>query len=379
MSTPFLCAAVGHILASVTIAFVDPAALTKRYLTFLLIVLFVCGSIITTSGTSFRHELFSMYMFGYGLHAHYFLCLMRISSPGTSSGGKPLSSVEKWTWAIKSLFTPRRPRQANTSLEKNQDVPTRAQFLIKKSWTFVWSYSLYDLLTTFPFLPVFLHQPPSFQPAHGVLFTRLPSITQDGLVTRIYITANSVFSSYLSLLATHTACSIAAVAVFNSPVSSWSQPLFGPISAAYSLRRYFSHFWHHLMRPAFTANASWLIQTVLRVPQDSPCTRPAILFLAFLASGLMHTVAGQAPAPCAHLGPLYYNIAFAVAIVGEDLLQREYLRYVKRIALVRSDRVKMLERCAGYAWVVLWHLEAIPRVIYPTIYCHSKGVTQGLA
>src|SRR5271156_5629712 len=97
-----LLAAFAHFFSSIAITFLDPAALARRYAVLFLILPCLVLAVQNVSA-SFVGELFAMYMVGFGLHAHYFLCLMRIASPQQTDSGADLDPFARWLWACQSL------------------------------------------------------------------------------------------------------------------------------------------------------------------------------------------------------------------------------------------------------------------------------------
>lgn len=133
-------------------------------------------------------------------------------------------------------------------------------------------------------------------------------------------------------------------------------------------------FWHKLMRKAFTGHASLLVYDVLGMPRRAPRSRAAIIFLAFLISGVMHSLATPLPLMCAAPLTMLYYCGVGATVVLEYGLQRLIERhFIKRTGLT-SDSSFL--RVLGYIWVLFFHLWTTAKTTYPLTFCNSNLGTE---
>jgi len=133
-----------------------------------------------------------------------------------------------------------------------------------------------------------------FSPEKKFLFKRLADprrspVTSRELLIRCHLVLDLVLPDWLLLSSYHDILAIIAVSLdLNSP-EEWP-PLFGSIFEATTVRKYWSCFWHALIRRSFTAHASLLSRRVLGLRRGSLEARYVDNGLVFLLSGLMHTL-----------------------------------------------------------------------------------------
>lgn len=136
--------------------------------------------------------------------------------------------------------------------------------------------------------------PSDFSPSQEAFLRRIPSclitstscITSREVVIRLWYILERILPDYLILSSCHDLLGILAVSTRLNEVEEWNTPLFGSIFQAFTVRRYWSFFWHHLIYRSFSAWAGFFTSSVLRVKR----TRYANNALVFLLSGLMHAL-----------------------------------------------------------------------------------------
>ena len=93
-----------------------------------------------------------------------------------------------------------------------------------------------------------------------------------------WISLYCVIQLYIGLIAFVT------VALGLDKVKSWP-PAFGPITEAYTVRRFRAIFWHKYQQQKMAKPAAYVIHEILRVPNGTLLSRYMHLFLTFLISG----------------------------------------------------------------------------------------------
>ncbi|KAF4554700.1 Acetyltransferase TRI7-like protein [Elsinoe fawcettii] len=160
-------------------------------------------------------------------------------------------------------------------------------------------------------------------------------------------------------------------------------PVFGNITDAYTVRRYWSHFWHYLMRKSFTLPAATICKKV-GLPEKSNLTRFVIVVLAFYFSAVMHILSASPYERCIS-GPelRYYTSAVVVITVEEILIAMG--KKVKRMIKPRKTRTSITDtkstepypvrrvekeaphimlRVLGFIWVLSFHVWMTSNLIY---------------
>ena len=208
--------------------------------------------------------------------------------------------------------------------------------------------------------------------AHETFLRRLPDVTG----REASIRANAVLSVYflsrpLTYVLLHDVLACVFVGLGLDEPHEWP-PLFGSISEAYTVRRYWSHFCDRLLYRPLTLWLKFLLRvlfgfgTPLRPWVGS--RRHLLNFLTFLSSGVMHawslrlvglTCGGRQEV-------LFWCLNFAV-IAGESLVER----FVSPLrARVRSGQVPgVLEKGIGYLWVFAFFFWASPKFQYVQMRC----------
>jgi hypothetical protein len=363
----FLLLALAHFLASLGFVFLSPEHLFARYVLFFLILPLLAFS-IRNADALYLGDFFSMYAFGFGLYAHYFLCILRLAAPRATINNAKELRLERWYWACGALFTPRRELLETPQMHAQMH-ESRGRFLLRESWKLMLCISTYTILDKVPILIAILGRLPDFSSKKDSLFTY--DTTVDDLITRAYVAGCATLIPYCILRGAFSFSAIFSIAVLGTPYSQWQTPLFGPISSAWSLRRWFNGFWYKLMRKGFTVNASWFVERYLGLTRGTVASRIAILLVSFAMSGIMHAAAAWSIDRHCGSGTrvLWYNLALALAIIVEDIVQRIYVLVLKEMGFKRNTCFTKAERIVGYCWVALWFVEALPRVWNPNIRC----------
>lgn len=370
----FAPAITSQAIAALTMAFIPKADVGARFTAVLLIAACSFWAIAAVDRLTDEGQLCAEYTFGFILHANVFLVLLRLSAPKNGTRWSRLM------WATGALFTPRRdlPKKRKRKGVPSTKVPTFIAFQTLK--VLICGAFSNHLTQHFLFLDLV--------PMQGILPGKESltlQILRDGLhgdalerqlLVRAEIALSGLLQPYLLLNSTHAFVSIFAVLFFNSQPGAWP-PLFGSIFDAYSVGRFYSHFWSRLMRKAFTYNASFLTSRVLRIRPWTPKGRCAVVMLSFVLSGLMHTVSGWTPEGCGSWMPTWTYLATGVVVLAERGLMWGYARLMHKRKGGRGLGWpwKSWEiwgwRLLGYCWVVFWWMEILPWGAMPAMRCHG--------
>lgn len=250
-------------------------------------------------------------------------------------------------------------------------VPSRRTFLREKASLLLSCYLVLDLLTL------------ASQPDQNPVLYRPSNISWSNAgnrsVERLVIRSASTFGFWLSLYCIIQAymgsMAFLSVALGFSEVNSW-RPGFGPISEAYSVRRFWGIFWHKYQQQKMSSPASFVTNSVLGLPKGTPVSRYTHLFLTFFISGLMHAMTDLAEGfTWQQSGSLRFFCTQAVGIIVEDGIRTFY-----RWALPnwkQASTHQTFNKILGYIWVVIFMVWSTPAWIYPSLYA-NKGEDKDL-
>ncbi|MCJ1349639.1 hypothetical protein MMC31_007880 [Peltigera leucophlebia] len=141
------------------------------------------------------------------------------------------------------------------------------------------------------------------------------------------------------------------------------RPNFGPIGEAYSVRRFWSVFWHQHLRKYFTALADLIVYKAFRLPKGKLVTRYLHLSLIFFISGLVHVWIefGQG-VPVRHSGSIQFFVTQIVGIMLEDTVQAVY-RTTRGVKW--GTPPTLMARAVGYVWLAVFLWWSTPIWFYP--------------
>lgn len=368
---PLAPALAAHAVAALTMALIPPKDTGARFAAVIAIAALCLHAIGATDRSTDGWQCYAEYMFGFILHANCFLVLLQLGAPKTEK-----TTWQRLRWSTTALFTPRRtlPKTA-TSMKTAPNPWIFALSRLALSITLAAAYNYLQHDYSFPFAvndPVLSHADVApdkvsllLQLYHGIL-------TRRALQIRAQMSFLAITMPALLLSSTHALFSALAVTLCAAHPADWP-PLFGSIFDAYSVRRWYSHFWDKLMRKALTINAAWVTSRVLGLRPGSATGRCCIVMLSFTMSGFMHTMSSWQPGPCASWMTMWTYVATGAVILLERGVQAVYARLVHgRKGL--GWRWKTWEiwawRLVGYCWVVFWWLEVLPWAIMPHMRCH---------
>lgn len=119
-------------------------------------------------------------------------------------------------------------------------------------------------------------------------FCNTPITSRDFLI-RFWLGLDLVVSDSLALSSFHDILSIISVSLDLDSPDEWP-PLFSSITQAYTVRNFWSRFWHRLIYRSFRAHSSLFARKILGIRRGSILARYVNNALVFLLSGLMHTL-----------------------------------------------------------------------------------------
>ncbi|KAJ4366414.1 hypothetical protein N0V83_008050 [Neocucurbitaria cava] len=193
---------------------------------------------------------------------------------------------------------------------------------------------------------------------------------------RIHTTFDWLFISLILYDLTHSLFALLFTCLLRfDPPSTWSLSLFGPLTAATSVRNYWSNHWHNYIYHSFSAHAKVLTRGWLGMQRGKWTTRVVENTLVFAASGGMHSAVRWVQEGYGE-GGVWFIAVFYVsqmgAILVEDVVLRVW-RCLKQKAGIREGEsdwwwwwVNGVERAVGYVWVFGWFMWSVP------LYVHTR-------
>lgn len=149
----------------------------------------------------------------------------------------------------------------------------------------------------------------------------------------------------------HSVFAAAHVGLGIDTPEEWSLSLFGPISEAWSVRRYWSRYWHNYIYHSFSGHIKCVTRGWLGMRRGSVLTRLVENTLVFFASGLMHSLVRWQQAPQDDVWAItVFYLAQMIPLVIESVVVY-YWRKGKKTMGLTDDR-KWLS-CAEYAMDML--------------------------
>lgn len=237
------------------------------------------------------------------------------------------------------------------------------------------------------FMPIGMNE---FDPLHQVYFRRLLSsfqaqdiyeyeaVTLRETLLRSAFVAWWTFSAVAMLDGSHAALSLIAVSLcrFDTP-SEWP-PIFGPLSAAWSMRRFWGRFWHQITRRTYTNYGEIVSRRILGLRAGSVMDKLIVIFGIFFLSGVAHAVVSWRLGDCAWGGDVWwFCLNFGVGM-GEVVVLGVVRAAMKRIG--REDWIQTVQgslfgRVIGYIWVFGFMFWSVPKWQYPKVYCVLEALS----
>lgn len=162
-----------------------------------------------------------------------------------------------------------------------------------------------------------------FAPPHQVLFRRLlwpstgPEFTRREIQIRLLTSVFWIWQGFLMLHTCHVLLSIFFVTILRIDTPEEWPPLFDSPMQAYSVRQFWSKFWHRMTVPGSTSSGKLVARWVGGIVPGSRLEKPFIAFWTFLLSGMYHAIAdwqaGEACVPSADL--LFFIANFGAAAI----------------------------------------------------------------
>ncbi|KAK8129695.1 membrane bound O-acyl transferase family-domain-containing protein [Apiospora kogelbergensis] len=237
----------------------------------------------------------------------------------------------------------------------------RASFLSSLQTQIIFAcvaYLLLDLAASAP-------QPPAMllQPSKQALWKGVSELSLPDAAFRFIGSVGFYVSTAILLSVVHSTV-VAMGAVLNWWDFDSCVPLFGSVSEAYTVRKFWGSVWHQCLRRLLTGPADLISDSILRIPRGTLLSRYSRLLLAFTISGALHhagdIAVGVRPQDA---GGGRFFILQGLVIMLEDFVQH-IVATNSSLARNSPARDQIFKRI-GFVWVLCVMAWSTPTWFYP--------------
>ncbi|KAL2209712.1 hypothetical protein CC79DRAFT_1367887 [Sarocladium strictum] len=209
-----------------------------------------------------------------------------------------------------------------------------------------------------------------------LLFSGTTTFSSFDVALRLLLPLQWLWWNFLYLERYHDCLAIIFVSILQSDSTESWPPLFGNITEAYSVKRFWGKFWHRIVANRLALLALPLSRHVFRCRPGSTLDKASIAFGIFLFSGLGHALVAWRAGEGHVLRDVFFYVANFGAATAEVVLQRMGRRWKITSFLVNveeeqqrkySSVLRLAVRALGYCWVYLWFVWVLPRWQFPKL------------
>ncbi|KAI0114680.1 membrane bound O-acyl transferase family-domain-containing protein [Hypoxylon sp. NC0597] len=277
--------------------------------------------------------------------------LWRVDRPPQEAMSMASFSLQKSSWTLNAMINLRGIRWSSETRNlpkriKEGEKESKARFLLLQLVDFCWMFLMVDLVSQLG-LRLFFIDPTSGKPYVNSKGLSIQSHDMLGSLAKAFVYgAGPYFVTNMQ----YVACSIVAVILGLSQPEDWP-PLYGKLREATTVRKFWSKFWHQMIRKGITSFSNAFAR-FLGMKKGSTTYSYVHLWTAFAISGAFH--AGSMlilPSPVnitqseRTVGILLYFLWQALAITLEDFIQWTWRR-------VFGPKPPGWSTVVGYVWVV---------------------------
>ncbi|KAH8200209.1 hypothetical protein TruAng_005657 [Truncatella angustata] len=190
-------------------------------------------------------------------------------------------------------------------------------------------------------------------PKKSNLIRRLGDVSWREVMLRSILVPDFIAQTWLFVNCTYQTLAAVTVALEIYRPEDWPR-LFGDISDAYTIRRFWSKFWHRLVYRPYGGLARMLAEKALGLKKSSQIYWPVESFLIFTISGFAHVVVTIAlQYRCGLFSDLYFFWLQFLGIAFEETIRR-----------LAGNRIPK-NRWLGYVWVYVFFFWCLPKNYFP--------------
>ncbi|KAM0354334.1 hypothetical protein ACHAPU_001378 [Fusarium lateritium] len=282
------------------------------------------------------------------------LCLSRLSFDREASA-LPKFAINRLLfgfsnlWNMRGVGTSKEISQIPPWSSKDSLVPSRGQETKRHAKNAIIAYLVLD---------VFANQPPPdlekmMSPRNEQLLARFGEVNSEEAIFRLFASFGFWLNTVCVIQLTNSAFSLLYLGLNIYPVKMLP-PIWGRLSDAYSIRRFWGNFWHQTLRRHLTSLSDFVVHGVLHLPRGL-LARYCKLILCFFISGALHFPADKALGISAQESNVIgYFLTTALAIMCEDGVQH-----------ISGGVRGSWRRYVGYVWVAFYMYLMTPSWGYP--------------
>ncbi|KAK8016626.1 hypothetical protein PG993_014815 [Apiospora rasikravindrae] len=230
---------------------------------------------------------------------------------------------------------------------------SRTRFLSHTALTIVVCYLLLDIMDSSADAEV---SAKFYTPEKVSVFSRISDVSLEELAMRLFAAAGLCTGLISFQRGVYSIAAFLCVATRVSDPDDWP-PFNGPLTETYSLRCFWSTFWHQTNTHRLNAMSNFLLHDVLRLPRGTKLVRYLRIWLIFLISGIIHVVIDLASGK---------NVTVHIVLLPPRILTgwNPVNRYTRSQPNTQKP-VKLWQRCVGWSWLGLWMAWTAPAYLYP--------------
>ena len=331
------------------------------------------------SGPSGMHVLWGLFISIYIHHAVSTLYIERITIP-----------CDRGSWNLRAAYKAWNDPQRQINW---QDLPhikasprpqTRESFTLRRLGKGSLCWFLHTNLIAPAVSAALGFKAGDFSPARETYFRRVLLVVPTAPITlretqiRAFIAIYWIWTAYLMLDTCNILLSVCFVGVLRVDTPDEWHPLFGSPLQAYSIRRFWTKFWHRLTAPSCVASGRLITRGALGLKPGSRTEKLFTAFWVFFVSGICHAVAdwqaGELSTPVEDIGFFCANFAAgAVEMVVLAQVERALEKHGhERVA--RFFDKEIVRRVIGFAWVFGFFFWVVPKWQYPKLRAYLEQV-----
>ena len=256
----------------------------------------------------------------------------------------------------------------NSDQGKLLRAPKCRAFLLNRLFSFLTIYGLYWLYNHL----LASSQPPlfnlvDFSPSKQTYFRRLHTVTLRETIIRGSLVFHFVWTAWAIFTGLHDILAFAFVGLGLDNPEDWP-PLYGSVIQTYSMRRFWSQFWHRLVYRTYSSFGALVSRRILGAQPGNALDRVVIHFLVFFGSGVVHAlVTWQLGFHCGYWEDVAWFLLNWLALLVEDGVSSA------AFVVLRGRRLgSRMEKAVGYLWVFSFLFWSLPKVQYPKVYCGAS-------
>ncbi|KAM0302439.1 hypothetical protein HYE67_009952 [Fusarium culmorum] len=292
------------------------------------------------------------------------LCLTKVSFGEEETTAKKLpptssSTISRLRFGVSNLWNMRGVGTAHqiskipswsSSPATLSHVPSRRQEVLRHVKNATLSYLVLD---------VFANQPPPdlenlMSPRNELFFSRLEEIDTQEALFRLGAVLGFWLNTFCVIHLVNSVFSLGYLILGLYPVRMLP-PVWGRLSDAYTIRRFWGDFWHQTLRRHLTSISDFLVHGLLHMPRGTLIARYCKLIISFFISGALHYPADRALGiSVQESNAITYFLVTALAIMCEDGVQH-----------ISKGLGGNKRKYFGYIWVVAYMYWMTPSWGYP--------------